>query len=295
MRRASLALAALTIAAPFASCGGGSDDGGAAFIARYCDAYQPCCAGAGLPTDGRACRALFESQAERPKYDATAGTACLAALEQMAAAAGFCEGQTPAPAACGQAFGSATAPGSTCAVDADCPPSGTGQVRCAAVTVGGAELRKCQVQIAGQEGSTPCVGTVAAGITSYDGVTGSDVVPEAYLCDRAAGVRCSGSTCVALLPEGAACDLSGDCADATFCDVNLGTCAARRPIGATCGGQPLECAAGAYCDEAALACAAQLADGAACADNVQCLSGNCAGDACAPPASVGLGALCGSG
>ena len=142
----------------------------------------------GCPTDGRACRALFESQAERPKYDATAGAACLAALEQMAAAAGFCEGQTPEPAACGQRVRqrararAARVPSMTTVR----PPS-TGQVRCAAVTVGGAELRKCQVQLAGQEGSTPCVGTVAAGITSYDGVTGSDVAPEAYLCDRAAG------------------------------------------------------------------------------------------------------------
>ena len=297
MQRASVALAALALAAPFASCGGGAeDDGGAAFIARYCDAHQPCCAAAGLPTDGRACRALFESQDERPKYVAAAGTACLTALEQMAAAAGFCEGQTPEPAACGQAFGSEPAPGSTCAAAGDCSPSTAGQVRCAAVAAAdGAELRKCQVLLAGQEGSAPCVGTVAAGITSYDGVTGSDVAPEAYLCDRDAGLRCSGSTCVRLLTDGEACDLSGDCADTAFCDVTLGTCAARKPLGATCGGQALECAAGAYCDEAAFTCAAQLADGTTCVANVQCQSGNCSGAACAPPASIGLGALCGSG
>ena len=134
---------------------------------------------------------------------------------------------------------------------------------------------------------------MTAGIISYDGANGSDVAPEAYVCDRDTGLRCSGSACVRLLADGEACDLSGDCADTAFCDVNLGTCAARKPINATCGGQALECAAGGYCDEAALACAAQLADGAACATNVQCLSGNCDGDACAPPAAIGLGPLCG--
>ena len=299
MQRARPALAAcamLTVAAPFASCGGhAADDGGAAFITRYCDAYQACCAGAGLPTDGRACRALFESQAERPKYVAAAGDACLAGLAQMVAAAGFCEGHTPEPAACARAFGGEPAPGSTCDIDGDCPPSTAGQVRCAAVAAAdGRELRKCQLLRAGQEGSTPCVGTVTAGIISYDGVPGSDVAPDAYLCDRDAGLRCSGSRCVRLLADGEACDLSSDCADTAFCDVDLGTCASRKPIGATCGGQALACAAGGYCDDAALVCAARLADGAACAANVQCLSGNCTGDACAAPVAIGLGALCGS-
>jgi len=55
--------------------------------------------------------------------------------------------------------------------------------------INGEELRKCQLLVRGEEGSTPCVGTVTAGIISYDGVTGSDVAPEAYLCDRDAGLR----------------------------------------------------------------------------------------------------------
>lgn len=284
----------LSIGATFVACGGGQDDGGGAFIAQYCDLYLPCCGARGLPTDGRACRALFDTPAGRPKYDAAAGAACLAGLEQAASSsAGLCDGLEREPAACGRAFGGEAAPGSTCAVDNDCPTPAAGEARCTAVTVAGAELRKCQVQLAGQQGSAPCVGTVVAGVVNYDSLTGTDVAPEAYLCDRAAGLRCGGGTCVRLLAEGEACDLSGDCADVAFCDVNLGTCAARKPVGATCGGQALECAAGAFCDEAALACAAELADGAACADNVQCQSGNCAGGACAPSVSIGFGQLCG--
>ena len=296
MQRACLALArlaALAVAATFACGGGAQDDGGAAFIARYCDVYQPCCAAAGLPTDGRACRALFPS-AGRPQYVPSAGDACLAGLQQVAADIGFCLGQTPEPAACRQVFGGASAPGSTCAIDADCPPSAAGTVRCAAVPADGAELRKCQVQLVGEEGSTPCVGTVAAGVTTTDGATGGDIAPEAYVCDRGTGLRCgAGGACVRLLAEGDACELSGDCADSAICDVTLGTCAPRKLIGAACSGQALECEADAYCEESGPLCLRQRDDGSACDSNVGCRSGNCASGWCAPAAAIEVGVLCG--
>jgi len=291
MQRARLMVAALGVAATFASCGGGGDDGGAAFIARYCDLYVPCCAERGLPTDGRVCRASFGSTG-RPAYDATAGTACLTGLEQMVAASRdrFCGGEDDLPPACYEAFTDEAAPGSTCARETDCPPPSAGQVRCAAVSVvNGVDLRKCQVMLPGQEGSTPCVGTVAAGVITYS--SSGDGATEVYLCDRAAGLRCAGDACVRLPIEGEPCSVSDECAEGTFCDFTLGTCGARKPIDAACGDQPLECVAGAYCNEV-LVCAAQLADGAACAANVQCVSGNCPAGACAPLPSIGIEGLC---
>src|SRR3982751_489879 len=121
-----------------AGAGGGcksDDDPGAAFIARYCDIYKPCCTAAGLPGDGQACRALFASAASpRAKYEGTAGEACLTGLQQSAGQPGFCEGDIVPPSACAQAFGGTA--GSTCVQDGDCPSSPQGDVRCVSGFIG---------------------------------------------------------------------------------------------------------------------------------------------------------------
>ena len=67
MARGTTLLSAVVLASSAAALGCKSNaDPGAAFIAQYCDLYQPCCSAAGLPADGKACRALFAS-ASSPK------------------------------------------------------------------------------------------------------------------------------------------------------------------------------------------------------------------------------------
>jgi hypothetical protein len=296
MSRARPLLWAVACAVAGAGAGTGcksDDDPAAAFIARYCDVYKPCCTAAGLPADGQACRALFASSASpRAKYDGTAGEACLAGLQQSAGQPGFCAGDVVPPSACAQAFGGAAA-GSACIQDGDCPASAQGDVRCVSGFVGGATVRKCQVQSRGQSGSTPCVGSVRGDVTLYAGSGGGDIPDQGFLCYADDGLRCDGSACVALAAMGAQCELSTDCADAAFCDASTGVCAARKASGASCIGQALECQDGSYCDETALVCAAQMDVGGACTDNVQCLTGNCPDGTCQPTPSVGANVLCG--
>jgi hypothetical protein len=266
-------------------------DPGAAFIGRYCDIYKPCCTAAGLPGDGAACRALFASSSSpEAKYNATAGDECIAGLMQNSGQAGFCEGDLVPPSACARAFGGVA--GSGCVQDGDCPPSAMGDVRCVIGAENGTQVSKCQIQSAGQQGSTPCLGSVRGGVVLYSGSSGT-LPDQGYLCDAAAGLRCDGTACVALTAQGAPCELSSDCAEADFCDATTGTCTARKPIGSACIDQALECADGAYCQTPGMTCVAQMDVGAACTDNVQCLTGNCPNGACEATPTGGANALCG--
>jgi hypothetical protein len=269
------------------------EDPGAAFIARYCDLYSPCCVAAGLPGDGKACRALFASTASpQAKYNSTAGEACLSGLQQISGQPGFCEGDVVPPFTCAQAFGGTVG---VCIQDNDCPTSAQGDVRCVSGFANGVDVRKCQVQIRGQPGSTPCVGTVRGNVTEYSGTSSGEVPDQGYLCYAEDVLRCDGSACIALMLDGEACEMSNHCVAADFCDVGTGLCAARKPTGAACIGQALECQDGSYCDDIAgsLVCTAQLDVGAPCSQNVQCLTGNCLGDTCQPTPSVGASSICG--
>jgi hypothetical protein len=284
----AFASAALAVA-----CNSDKQDPAVAFIVRYCDVYKPCCTAAGLPGDGAACRGLFMSTlSAQSRYDATAGESCLAALQATADQPGFCAGDVATPSVCAQAFGGATG---ACVEDTDCPPSDQGDVRCVSSTMNGMVLRQCQIQMRGQLGSTPCLGSMRGGITLYSGTSDGSIPATAILCDAADGLRCDGTACVALAAAGEGCSgLSEECVEGDFCDVTVGQCAARQPIGGACIGQALECADGAYCDEGSAACVAQRDVGAACTDNGQCLTGNCGADStCAPTPTGGANPFCG--
>jgi hypothetical protein len=292
MPRGRLPLWAFAFA--IASAGSGcksDDDPGAAFIGRYCDIYKPCCTAAGLPGDGAACRALFASSSSpKAKYDATMGDACISGLMQQSSQTGFCEGGIVPPSACARAFGGAAG---ACVQDSDCAPSSQGDVRCVSSTTNGQTVLKCQLQIRGTAGATPCVGSVRGGVTLYGGTSG-DAPDQGYLCDAADGLRCDGTACVALTAQGAPCELSDNCAETDFCDATTGTCAARKPVGTACIDQALECQAGAYCNTSGgMTCAAQMDVGGACTDNVQCLTGNCPNGTCAAIPTGGANAICG--
>ena len=102
--------------------------------------------------------------------------------------------ETPEPAACGQAFGRrGRAREHVRASTTDCPPSerGAGPLR-----RGLRRERRRAAQVSG-----PASGAGRQHAVRRDGRggdhqlrrrTGGDVAPEAYLCDRAAGLRCSG-------------------------------------------------------------------------------------------------------
>jgi len=284
--------AALAATGSGLGCGSDKQDPGAVFITRYCDIYKPCCVAAGLPGDGAACKAVFASAASpHASYNATAGEACLNGLQAISGQPGFCEGDVVPPFTCAQAFGGAAG---VCIQDNDCPAPAAGDVRCVSGFANGVDVRKCQIQIRGALGGTPCVGSVRGGVALYSGTTG-DIPDMGYLCNADDGLRCDGTSgaCVALTADGAACELSSDCVVADFCDANTGTCAARKANGAACIGQALECQDGSFCDEASLLCAAQLDIGGACSRHEQCLSGNCPADTCQPTPPSGANPLCG--
>jgi hypothetical protein len=286
-----LCCALLGLLAAGAGCKSDSDPG-AAFIGNYCAIYKPCCMAAGLPTDGVACRAMFASSSSpQAKYDATSGDACITGLMQQSGQNGFCEGSIVPPSACARAFGGGA--GGGCLVDGDCPPSTQGDVHCVIGSENGAQVRKCQIQIPGQAGSQPCVGSIRGGITLYSGTSDGSLPDQGYLCDAADGLRCDGTSCVALTAEGATCMLSSDCVDGDFCDATTGTCAARKPIGSACIDQSLECQDRTYCELASMTCVAQMDVGASCTDNVQCLSSNCPNGTCVATPTGGANALCG--
>jgi hypothetical protein len=281
---------ALAMTGSGVGCKSDKEDPGAVFITRYCDVYKPCCVAAGLPGDGMACQALFASAAPaRASYNATAGEACLSGLQAISAQPGFCEGDVVPPLTCAQAFGGAAG---VCIQDNDCPTPAQGDARCVSGFANGADVRKCQTQIRGALGGTPCVGSVRGDVALYSGTTG-DIPDMGYLCYADDGLRCDGTACVALAADGAACELSSDCVVADFCDANTGTCASRKGNGTACIGQALECQDASFCDEAALTCAPQRLDGMACTENPQCLSGNCPNDTCQPTPPIGANPLCG--
>src|SRR5262249_43191183 len=151
------------------------------------------------------CRALFASASSpKAKYNATQGDACLMGLQQQAGQPGFCEGNIVPPSACAQAFGAATG---GCVQDTDCPPSSQGDVRCVSGFTNGTQVRKCQIQARGAAGSTPCVGSVRAGVTLYAGTSSGDIPDLGYLCNSDDGLRCDGTSCVALTADGQTCEL----------------------------------------------------------------------------------------
>jgi hypothetical protein len=154
-------------------------------------------------------------------------------------------------------------------------------------------VRKCQIQIRGQAGSTPCVGSVRGNIALYSGTSTGDVPDQGYICYAADSLRCDGTACVALKATGELCELYSDCSEADFCDATTGLCASRKPSGTACIGQALECQDGLFCDETGLVCAAQGAVGAACTENSQCLTGNCPNGSCETTPPVGPSVLCG--
>jgi hypothetical protein len=294
----ALALGLLALSGLTCGDGGGAETA-SAFVQSFCGVLKPCCTMAGLPGNGLFCTV---GAGVVPGYNKQAGAACLAELRAAAAKSDFCQNvDGNMPASCDAAFeetnNGSKKPGEACDDDEDCAASTEGKVSCETAFTGGAQIRKCQVQVKGKAGDMPCVGTIEGNTTFYNNI-GTDVLPRGYLCDLAAGVRCDSASdaCVALKTVGEACSgSSNECVTTAYCDTTQRKCAERKPAGAMCTtsfSQP-QCGDGLYCS-AAKACDAQVGNGAACSDDDQCRSGQCVNMKCDSSSSFTLSLFCGT-
>lgn len=299
--RSAFFVSLLTVAACSSSNDSSGTSGG--FVSSYCSLVSPCCATIGRPSDGQACRAVISAFTGSAKYDANAGKACLDQMNAKSSDPQFCEaifGSGPTTLtfpACDGVFsssGGTVAPGGDCKQTSDCAPSTEGKVDCMFGSSGGASIKKCQVQIKGKAGDSPCVGTVDANLTSYS--SSSDVPPRGYLCNIADGLYCSSSTkqCTQQSPVGGACTSSFgyECVADSYCDFTSKTCVARIPTGGACTSGE-SCVGDDYCDSTTKTCTAKLADGSACTDGLKCASGSCVNSKCEHVAGLGAAFLCG--
>jgi hypothetical protein len=287
----SLFLVVLGSLGALASCGGGSAGTKEDFIASYCDKLSPCCEQAGLPSNGAQCK-QFLGLFATGTYDPKAGEACLAAID---ASSTFCDdGNAPE---CQGVFSSASGsvkPGGECSSTSDCAPSAEGTVDCAfAFSSSGGQIQKCQVQIDGKAGDSPCVGTKDGNTTSF--ISAQDVAPKGYICDVANKLFCDQDTtkCTATRAVGDACTGSAsECGADAFCDFASQKCAARLAAGSPCSGSD-SCKSGTYCDFDTMTCTTSIPDGSACTSGEKCLSNSCVNGKCASNTSGGLSLLCG--
>ncbi len=298
----ALALLTLAAAACSSSGGGSSASTSSQFVQQFCALLAPCCADAGLPSNGQQCTSLLDALTSQASYDAAAGQACLGALQQASSQPGFCSGTMNEPA-CQQVFGGGAAgtarPGQACKSDSDCAPAPGGGATCFFTgTADGGTAQACVQTLPGQPGSGPCLGDKTASGASYSWGGTTPLPPQAYVCDPGTGVTCNTTTrkCTALAPTGAPCMTDSDCVAADHCDYSGSgspACAARLATGASCAASSDACASGDYCDMTTQTCAPGLADGAACTSSQPCASGICVNGKCGASGSAGLALFCG--
>lgn len=97
------------------------------------------------------------------------------------------------------------------------------------------------MQIRGQAGSTPCLGTVDGNLTFSSGLP--DTAPSTgYLCQVSDGLKCDGASasCKAMTPIGGACTNNFyDCVTSAYCDVADHKCKVRVPVVGSCKCTPI--------------------------------------------------------
>jgi hypothetical protein len=266
------------------------------FADSYCAEIAKCCGEAGLPADGKMCHEWMTFATMGGSYNGSAGDACLAEMRAQVSAGIFCSSLSDSQA-CDQVFESGSSgnkkPGESCDFDSDCALSNEGEVVCASAYVNDAFIDKCQIQIPGKAGDTPCIGT-QDGDWFMSANNDTDVAPRGYVCDVKDGVRCEEGVCTAMAAIGERCSFSSDCVRTAYCDYAQSQCVARIPEGGTCsGGSSDECLEDFYCSSSEQ-CTAKLPNGAACTSNSSCQSGSCSNGACDGGGDFGLMLLCGS-
>jgi len=299
------------VAAWVAACSSGSGSGNSSsaseFGQEFCQTLQPCCADAGLSTSGSVCQAFVSEATSAGTYNATAGQACISALQAASKSPTFCTdfgGNLPQ---CNDVFGPAgggEGPGKPCTTSNDCAKAPGGSAICYSVTNfvdGGTNSTSTCIQTqAGKAGQSPCVGTIQ-GETTIFALTAGTPPGMGYTCDVADGVYCDSTTqkCTALATTDQACNGNQQCVTSDYCTssgTTAGTtCQPRTPLGSPCSfGVTGQCVDGAYCDSSSSTCKTQLANGAACQTSQECASGNCNNGSCSGTSNLGLALICGS-
>jgi len=300
---ASVLVVSVFYAAAACSSGSAGSPGGSAagdrnsFIRQVCDAYMPCCTKAGKSADPSKCVGFYTAFTSGAQYDAAAANKCLDELRAQSGSPTYCDNMSGSTPSCQRVFGGAAGtakPGETCNEDDDCAPSTEGEVECARASSGGATIKKCQVQITGKLGDTPCVGTRDGNVTSYSGSM-TDVAPKGYICYVKDGLRCDSTTkaCKAIPKLGEACESFGSnsCTTDAYCDSTTKLCVARKAVGQACDTFRDDCVETAYCHDTTKVCTAAIADGGACKTSQECASRNCTNGKCEANGSVDF--LCG--
>jgi hypothetical protein len=253
------------------------------FADTFCAEVAKCCVQYAMSANGQLCHFLFTGGS----YNAAAGDACLAEIKAQSAAGTFCTSDSSS-SVCNQVAGSSSngnrQPGATCEFDSDCATSGQGKVACASAYDGTVWIHKCQVQMAGQAGDSPCLGTQDGMVFSSIGTLNSTDVPASgYVCNTADGVECSSGACVALAGVGQGCSYASDCVRTAYCDATS-HCTGRVAAGGACTGVDAdECEGGYYCPQSSpRQCTAKLPTGATCASDAMCSSDTCSGSTCQP-------------
>jgi hypothetical protein len=299
-------LAAVSAIACSSSSGSGSASSASGFGQQFCQLLEPCCASAGLSTSGTLCEAFIQAVASKGTYNASAGQACINALQAASKATDFCTNLGGNVPQCNDVLGSGgnAGPGQPCNSSDDCAKAKGGSAICYAETNfvdgGTTSTSTCVQTQTGMAGQGPCVATIQGDATYF--VLGAGNPPATgYTCDVADGVYCSSGTqnCAALLATGQPCTGNLQCATSDYCGFSqMGgqTCQSRVPVGSSCAnGGTGSCAANAYCDTSSFTCQAQLGTGAACSTSQQCASDDCNNGKCSGTGNLGLALLCGNG
>ena len=287
------------------SSGSGDASSASGFGQQFCQLFEPCCADAGLSTSGSVCEAFVSEAESKGTYDASAGQACLDALQSASKSATFCTDLGGNLPACNDVFssgGGAAAAGQPCMTDSQCAAPAGGKAYCLShinsVDGGTNTTSTCVQAQAGKAGQGPCVATIQGNVTYF--TFGSGGTPTmGFSCNVADGVYCDSTSqkCTALAATGQACQQDQQCVTSDYCAFGStagSTCQPRIAVGGACtNGGSNPCVTNAYCDSSSKACESQLATGAACSTNEQCQSGTCNNGKCTGSGNLGLALLCG--
>jgi hypothetical protein len=285
MRRSLLVASVTSVALAAAIACGGSTSGSNgssgpidinAFASQVCALYGPCCADAGLPTNGQQCQVLFVALGgAQGTYNASAAGACLDALKQSSSAGTFCQAGGANAPQCNQVFGAGTGtvpPGGQCMKSSDCMASSgetaTCQTNVMFVDGGSTDTSTCLVEKPGKAGDSPCVASIielpgGGTETTFNFSRGNGPPPST-------GFKAN-----------------------SYCDFASMTCKASVAAGGSCSGGMM-CDSMSYCDSASQTCTAALANGAVCATSEQCQSRACNNGKCENSGNLGLQLICGS-
>ncbi len=218
----------------------------------YCESFAGCCQEQGVPVDVEVCETRLAAQFEEEfkendathTYDPNVAGECLAAIRANVQ----CGATLNAGAlgtGCHGAFVGHVKPGEPCLANGDCENPAHGTARCdgSAQDADHPDKGVCMVGVAtlehdklGEQCWTGCWDSYCDSVSPV-GPDGKPVSVEiADACFREDGLYCTvDHECAQLLPLGAACHGTEECAGSARCASDTGVCSDPRADGASCG------------------------------------------------------------